>query len=93
MIKSAWKNCIDFSKSFLINVYQLREGCRRAEDGKILIFTSSGRRQPSPRWKVLLKIDFKTVNTVLSRTSNRKICFKYAVYIVGCVWFVFNSKN
>ena len=34
-------------KSFLSNVYQRREGCRRAEDGKILIFTSSGRRQPS----------------------------------------------
>ena len=66
-------------KSFLSNVYQRREDCRRAEDGKILIFTSSGRRQPSPRSKVLLKIDFKTVNTVLSQTFNHKICFKYAV--------------
>ena len=61
-------------KSFLSNVYQRREVCRRAEDGKILIFTSSGRRQPSPRSKVLLKIDFETVNTVLSQTFNHKIC-------------------
>ena len=66
-------------KSNLSNVYQHREGCRRAEDGKILIFTSSGRRQSSRRWKVLLKIDFKTVNTVLSQTFNHKICFKYAI--------------
>ena len=29
-------------KSFLSNVYQRRLGCRRAEDGKILMFTSSG---------------------------------------------------
>ena len=65
-------------KSFLSNVYQ-RRGCRRAEDGKILIFTTSARRQPSPRSKVLLKIDFKTVNTVLSQTFNHKKCFKYAV--------------
>ena len=41
---------------------------------------------------MLLKIDFKTVNTVLSHTFNHKICFKYVVYIVGCVWFVFNGK-
>ena len=66
-------------KSFLSNVYQRREGCRRAEDGKILTFTTSARRQPSPRSKVLLKIDFKIVNTVLSQTFNHKICFKYAV--------------
>ena len=32
------------------------------------------------------------VNTVLSLIFNHKICFKYAVYIVGCVWFVFNGK-
>ena len=66
-------------KSFLSNVYQRRESCRRAEDGKILIFTSSGRRQPSWQWKVLLKIDFKTVNTVFSQTFNHKICFTYAI--------------
>ena len=66
-------------KSILSNVYQRREGCRRAEDGKILIFTTSARRQSSSRSKVLLKIDFKTVNTVLSQTFNYKICFKYAV--------------
>ena len=71
MIKSVWKN-LTVLKSFLSNVYQRREGCRRAEDGKIVTFTSSGRRQPSPRWKVLLKIDFKTVNTVLSQTFNHK---------------------
>ena len=66
-------------KSFLSNVYQRREGCRRAEDGKILIFTTSGRRQHSPRSKVLLKIDFETVNsTVLSQTFKHKLCFKYA---------------
>ena len=59
------------------------EGSRFAEDGKILIFTYSGRRQPSPLGKVLLKIDFKTVNTVLSHAFNHKICFKYAV--VGIV--------
>ena len=41
---------------------------------------------------MLLKIDFKTVNTDLSHTFNHKICFKYAVYIVGFVWFVFNGK-
>ena len=82
-------------KSFLSNVYQHREGSRLAEDGKIVIFTSSGRRQHSPRWKVLLKIDFKTVNTVLSHAFNLKICFKYAVvgivYLVVC-GFVFNGK-
>ena len=67
MIQSVWKNCIvTVLKSFLSNVYQRREGFRRAEDGEILIFTSSGRRQPSPRYKVLLKIDFKTVNTSLA---------------------------
>ena len=33
-----------------------------------------------------------TVSTVLSHIFNHKICFKYAVYIVGCVWFVFNGK-
>ena len=66
-------------KSFLSNVYQRREGCRRAEDVKILIFTTSARRQPSPRSKVLPKIDFKAVNTVLSQTFNHKTCFKYAV--------------
>ena len=59
---------------------------------KILIFTSSGRRQPSPRWKVLLKIDLKTVSTVLSHIFNHKICFEYALYIVGYVWFVINGK-
>ena len=76
MIKSVWKNCIEV---ILSNVYQRRLGCRRAEDGKILIFTSSGRRQPSPRWKVSLKFDFQTVNTVLSQTFNHKICFKYVI--------------
>ena len=59
-------------KSFLSNVYQRREGCRRAEDGKILIFTTSAQRQPSPRSKVLLKIDFKTVNTVRLQTFNHE---------------------
>ena len=34
-------------------------------------------------------MDFKTVNTVLSHTFNHKICFKYAVYIVGCVCGLF----
>ena len=66
-------------KSFLSNVYQHREGCRHVEDGKIVVLTSSGRRQPSPRSKVLLKIDFKTVNTVLSQTFNHKISFECAV--------------
>ena len=66
-------------KSFFSNVYERREGCRRAENGDILIFTSSGWRQPSPRWKVLLKNNFKTVNTVISQTINHKICFKYAI--------------
>ena len=70
------KTVLTVLKSFLSNVYQRR---RRTEDGKILIFTSSGRRQPSPRSKVLLKIDFKTVNTVFSQTFNHKIGFKYAV--------------
>ena len=96
MIKSVWKNCIDCFEviHFLSNVYQRREGCRRPEDGKILIFTTSSRQQPSPRSKVLLKIDFKTVNTVLSQTFKHKICFKYAVYVdvVSCLWFLFNSK-
>ena len=50
-------------KSFLSNVYQRRE---------ILIFTTSARRQPSPRSKVLLKIDFKTVNTVRLQTFNHE---------------------
>ena len=55
-------------KSFLSNVLPTpREGCRRAEDGKILIF------------KGLLEVNFKTVNTVLSQTFNHKICFKYAI--------------
>ena len=72
MIKVCERTVLTVLKSFLSNVYQRREGCRRAEDGEILIF------------KVLLKIDFKTVNTVLSHTFNHKICFKYAVYIVGC---------
>ena len=49
MIKSVRKTVLTALKSFLSNVYQLQEGCRRAEDGKILIFTSSGRRQPSRR--------------------------------------------
>ena len=70
------RNCID---CWYRNVYQRQEGCRRAEDGKILIFTSPWRPQPSPLWKVLLKIDFKTVNTVLSQTFNHKICFEYAI--------------
>ena len=68
------------------------EGCRRPEDVKIRIFPSSARQQPSRRWKTLLKNNFKTVNTVLSHTFSHKICFKYAVYIVGCVSFVFNGK-
>ena len=38
----------------------------------------------------MLKIDFKTFNTVLSQTINHKIFFKYA--IVSCLWFVFNAK-
>ena len=79
-------------KSFLSNVYQRREGCRRAEHGKILIFTSSGRWQPSPRSKVLLKIDFKTVNTVLSQTFYHTRCFKYALrrrsHAVVCGFFL-----
>ena len=90
-LKVCERTVLTVFKSFLSNVYQRREGCCRAEDGKILIFTSSGRRQPFLRWKVLLKLDFKTVN-VLSHTFNHRICFKYAVYIVGCVWFVFNGK-
>ena len=60
-------------KSFLSNVYQRREGCRRAEDGKISNF------------QVLLKIDFKTVDTVLSQTFNHKIYFKYATRSQLCV--------
>ena len=35
---------------------------------------------------MLLKIDFKTVNTVLAHAFNLKICFKYAV--VGIVYLV-----
>ena len=47
--------------------------------GKILIFTYSGQRQSSRRWKVLLKSDFKTVNAVLSQTFNHKIYFEYVI--------------
>ena len=70
-------------KSFLSNVYQHREGSRFAQDRKILIFTYSGRRQLSLLGKVLLNIDFKTVDTVLSHAFNHKICFKYAVVVCG----------
>ena len=49
LLKVCERTVLTVLKSFLSNVYQRREGCRRAEDGKILIFTSSGRRQPSPR--------------------------------------------
>ena len=42
---------------------------------------------------MLLKIDFKTVNTVLSHTFNHKTCFKYAVYIVGCVLFIYCCRR
>ena len=46
-LKVCERTVLTVLKSFLSNVYQRREGCRRAENGKILIFTSSGRRQPS----------------------------------------------
>ena len=82
MIKSLWKNCIG---CFEVNLeYRLegwrQEGWRHAEDGQIRIFTSSGRRQPSRLWKLLLKIEFKTVNTVLSQTFN-KICNSNMQYV------------
>ena len=79
-------------KSILSNTFHRGEGCRRLEDVKMRIFPSSARRQPSRRLQTLLKNDFKTVDTVLSHTFNHKICFKYAVYIVGCVWFVLTVK-
>ena len=92
-LKVCERTVLTVLKSFLSNVYQRQEGCRRAEDGKILIFTSSGRRQPSRPWKVLLKIDFKTVNTVF----HKLLIIKYAssmqyVDVVSCLWFLFNSK-
>ena len=49
LLKVCERTVLTVLKSFLSNVYKRREGSRRAEDGKILIFTSSGRRQPSPR--------------------------------------------
>ena len=66
-------------KSIWSNTYNRREGYRRTEDWEIRIFTSPCRPQSSRRSKVLLKIDFKTVNTVLSQTFNHKICSEYAI--------------
>ena len=72
-------------KSLLSNTFHRGRGCRRPEDVKIRISPFSARRPPSRRWYTLLKNDFKTVNTVISHPFNHKICFKYTVYIVGCV--------
>ena len=69
-----------------------RKGCRRPEAWKIRIFTSSCPPQPSRRWKVLLKNDFKTVNTVLLPTFNHKIYASNMQYVDSCLWFLFNVK-
>ena len=78
-LKVCERTVLTVLKSFLSDVYQRREGCRRAEDGKILIFTSSGRRQPSPWWKVLLNVDSPrwTQNT----TENTNMCLTCAVML------------
>ena len=75
MIESLWKDCTDLFwtlKLILSNTFHRYEGWGRHEDVKIRIFPSSAR-------KVLLKIDFKTVNTVLSQTFNHKIRFEYSI--------------
>ena len=54
--------------TWIYRSFTLVEVWGRVEDVKIRILPSSERPQLSRRWKALLKIDFKTVNTVLSQT-------------------------
>ena len=65
--------CTSYLKSVFSNTYFLE---LHLLPGKSSDFRTSSGRQPSRRWKMLLKIDFKTVNTVLSQTFNYKICFE-----------------
>ena len=46
-------------------------------------------------YRRILKIDFKTVNTMLSQTFNLKMCFEYAIYIVSsqCLGGFFLTLN
>ena len=85
-------------KSILSNTFHRREGCNRPEDVKIKFFCLQHDRNllgVGKRYSKMTSgktVKGKTVNTVLSHIFCDKICFEYAVYIVGRVWFVFNGN-
>ena len=84
MIKSLRGNCIVRSNAY----------CTTAQIG----WTSSWRFRLQldlnflgGQWKVLLKINFKTVNTVLHKFEIIKYTSDMPC-VVNCLWFLFNAK-
>ena len=71
-------------KSFLSNVYQRQEGCRRAEDGKILILGEKNQRCYS-RMTSKQSIQFFRKLLIIKYASNMQY-----VDAVSCLWFPFN---
>ena len=80
-LKVCERTVLTVLKSILSNTFHRGDGCR-PEDVKFLVLSTTA------TFSALVNVTQEWL-----KNSQTLLIIKYAVYIVGCVWFVFNGKT